>query len=386
MLKSSIWIAVFAIAVTCARAAPLNVPSDGSDGVLDRPASNVHLDLSEAVTGTWNDPVPESMKGKGIYDPVLWAVVYKYESVNVGFVSFGMHPTGAPVVWLVQGDVVIHGNVNLNGDGSQPGPGGFRGGDIVTGHGYSGGYGPGGGQGISGSGGSYATPGLGDGSSPDTVYGNAKVFPLIGGSGGSGHSGRFGGGGGGAIVIVAGGTIDLRGSIHANGGAGAFGGAGGGIRLVADRIIGTGNLRAQFGSGDIGNREGGMGRIRLEANTISLVDQGYPVASRGLVDEPLRIFPDSSTPSIRPIKLDGRLLGSDPRVLLPSLEFRNPGDYELEIEGFNVPLDSVVVARTVPGGTSTATLVGGDLGHSIWRATVTLVDGTVDIQVRANLP
>ena len=82
-------------------------------------------------------PTTASTPGAGVYDPNQWAVVFKYSSVivdGVYTVTFKNHPSHAPVVWLVSGDVTLAGEVNLDGQPwvyapalAEPGPGGFRG-------------------------------------------------------------------------------------------------------------------------------------------------------------------------------------------------------------------------------------------------------------------
>src|SRR5687767_14795514 len=136
--------------------AALAIPSDGSDGVLDITAST-KIDLSQAVTGAW-DANNGANAGKGVYDASKWAVVFKYSSVNIragATVTFANHPSRAPVVWLVNGDVIIDGVINLNGENgknepgsvAEPGPGGFRGGIRAWSFSpASGGFGPGGGK------------------------------------------------------------------------------------------------------------------------------------------------------------------------------------------------------------------------------------------------
>src|ERR1017187_8227250 len=123
--------------------AQLNIPSDGSDGALVI-SNNTVIDLSQAVTGSWTNN-NSANAGKGIYDPAKWAVVFKHSSVvisNGATLTFSNHPTHAPVVWLVNGDVTIQTNAILSVDGqnsytSDPanlplgGPGGFRGGSIA---------------------------------------------------------------------------------------------------------------------------------------------------------------------------------------------------------------------------------------------------------------
>ena len=119
--------------------AQLSIPGDGSDGALNI-TTNTVIDLSRAATGAW-DANNATTAGKGIYDPTKWAVVFKYSSVTISngaTVTFSNHPSRAPVVWLVNGDVMIHSNGVLSLDGqygvsdtinlAEPGPGGFRGG------------------------------------------------------------------------------------------------------------------------------------------------------------------------------------------------------------------------------------------------------------------
>lgn len=61
--------------------AQLNIPSDGSDGVF-APTEDTIVDLSQAVTGRWDDN-NSANAGKGNYDKDKWAIVFKYSSVNI---------------------------------------------------------------------------------------------------------------------------------------------------------------------------------------------------------------------------------------------------------------------------------------------------------------
>lgn len=249
--------------------------ANGSDGELRITVDTV-IDLAQAVTGTWNDDNSEHA-GNGIYDSDKWAVVFKYENVTVdagATLTFSNHPSRAPVVWLVSGDVSIDGTVSLDGQNwqhapanSEPGPGGFRGGSghYSTGVTQGAGLGPGGGGHASG--GSYGTEG-GRGPAP---YGNQSLIPLIGGSGGGGYAYVSGGAGGGAFLLASQNTISINGMLHSNGGTGhagdnykTGGGSGGGIRLVAETLSGKGTINALAGAGF---RSGGLGRIRLERVT-----------------------------------------------------------------------------------------------------------------------
>ena len=167
--------------------ADLTIPSDGSDGNFN-PATSVQIDLGLAANGAWNNPG----SGNGVYDTDKWAVVYKFSSVNIPngvTVSFKNHPSHAPVVWLVQGNVTINGIVNIAGQEAatpdptlgllprESGPGGFRGAAFGP-SGRGSGYGPG------GAGPSGYTTGHGQ---YLTAYGNPQIIPLIGGSGGGSY-------------------------------------------------------------------------------------------------------------------------------------------------------------------------------------------------------
>ncbi len=314
---------------TMAEAAVVVAGADGSDGELVVATSTV-IDLGKAATATWDTPSPTA--GLGVYDPQKWAVVFKYSSVNIATgatLTFINHPSRAPVVWLVNGNVTINGTLDINGKTyvgapnlAEPGPGGFRGGThfYTSGIGASAGFGVGGGGTEvtnRGFGGSHATAG---GSGP-AAYGNPSLIPLLGGSGGGGA--RFtggGGGGGGAMLIVAANTLTVNGSIQANGGSGrgsgfsdqqSGGGAGGGIRLVCDTLAGTGSLSAIGGGGQFA---GGLGRIRVErvvnANTIVATPDpsvlGLEAGATAL------IWPPAGAPEVKIVSIGGESVPDDP--------------------------------------------------------------------------
>ncbi len=278
----------------------ISVPgANGSDGALNVTANTV-LDLSLAPTAAWdaNPPTP----GRGVYDPEKWAVVYKYSSVNVASgttLTFKNNLSFAPVVWLVNGDVTISGTVNLNGSlygatTSEPGPGGFHGGPTGAG-----GLGPGGANVASTASASYGTKGTGGGAGAGDPYGNPQILPLMGGSGSSNR----GSGGGGAILIAATGTITVNGAITANALRGWFSGSdgsGGAIRLVAETISGTGQLRA------LGNTYGGDGRIRLEPDTTAAPSLSIePSPSAGRPAAPVLLWPPEEASSVRIVSVGG---------------------------------------------------------------------------------
>jgi len=225
-------------------------------------------------------------------------------------VTFTPNAANTPVTMLATGDVTIAGTLNLNGQlgitgsgtgptvnaGGAGGPGGFRGGQGgargSTNNDPSAGVGPGGGipQGLGacGIGGTYGAP-------PSFN----SLLPLFGGSGGGGQfgfedaSGSSGGGGGGALVLASSTNITVTGAITANGAAGgsqsnltirtAGGGSGGAIRLVAPEIAGAGTLQA-FG---LGNCNGGLGLIRLEAFRLTFEAVSNPIFATASVPGPV---------------------------------------------------------------------------------------------------
>lgn len=307
--------------------------ADGSDGAFN-PSSTVDVRLDFAPIGTWDGPNPNPGLGLGVYDQSKWAIVFRYSSVNIPSgvtVRFINHPANPPVVWLVAGPVTINGTLTVSTQGALDptgfqlgGPGGFRG---PLGQNGVGGLGPGGGSPGQQSA-SYAV-GL-------NSYGNSRVLPLIGGSGGP----YYGAAAGGAILIAASGIVAVNGSITANGGAGSGvnNGSGGGIRLICDRLQGTGSLAATSTAGIVG-------RIRVEANQVSFASTGTPTASFGLPGATATLWPESAVaPSVRVVSMGPEAVPSDPRA---SFEFpyadvnlTNGSAQVLVIEAANVPTGS----------------------------------------------
>ncbi len=407
--------------------AQITIPgADGSDGAFS-PTTDTQVDLSQAPTVSWD--TPSSQLGTGVYDAAKWAVVFKYTEVNVPAgvtVTFKNHPSRAPVVWLVQGNVTIEGVVSLNGQDqtgdaallSVPGSGGFRGGRARFSASVAGsaGLGPGGGDYFAtiygdGRAGAYASGQMGI-----PTYGNAGVVPLIGGSGGSGASNygiNGGGAGGGAILIGAGSTINISASgvLEANGGdGGAMGnpgqnggaGSGGGIRLAGNTVTGAGQLNALGGY-----RYGGDGRIRVEANNITLTNPGNPAFTKGVPADPAVIWPSAGAPTVRAVSLGGVLVPEDPRAELERCladvllgGFASLGPQTIMIEARNVPVAApagpwIVAVRVVnkysagyygSGPTVNATFVSGDNSQSLWQASLTLPTNYSAIQVRVSKP
>lgn len=305
--------------------------STGADGAFS-PTVNTQLELPPSGVlnyTTINIPagVTVTFKKNVANTPVVWLA-----SGNVNI---------AGNVYLIGGTST---NVGAAGDGSQGddslpglgGPGGYdggRGGQVGSNRAGGAGLGPGGGSGGvvtssnagyragGGAGGGYAGTGAcnyacqnwsahnvdwGILSYGGAAYGSSLLLPLIGGSGGGGGAGGLvfpgsgGGGGGGAILIASSGTITVSGKIYAYGGlSGAAsgqdvggtggGGSGGAIRLVATVIAGNGDINANGAAAGANAYDtylvGGtssVGRIRLEAETITRTATTAPVFSSGI--------------------------------------------------------------------------------------------------------
>ena len=380
--------------------AQLNVPSDGSDGVLNI-TSNTVIDLSQAVTGTWSDDNTTN-SGKGVYDPAKWAVVFKYQSVNIATnctVTFANHPSHAPVVWLVQSNAVVNGTVSVNGHDFdpfypdyllpvEPGPGGFRGG-CYSGSAYGSGYGPGGSNG----GGTQSQA-----SSYGAGYGGPTVMPLIGGSGGAstynpnlGWVPIAGPGGGGAILIAAN-VLTINGAISALAGNGFYHfsyydgtfydyAGDGAIRVVANQVLGTGILNA------------GNGRNKTDANYVSaqLVETPNTIAvAPGLNPN---IFPPDSDPVVSVLSVNGQTAPVDPVATVSNATDMNMGTnspVDVIIMSKNFPPNGAVSLRVVPkygnNFNVSASFVGGTFSNATWKATTTLPNGFCVLQAHATSP
>ena len=400
--RSLLLAALTLIAAAPALKAQLVIPSDGSDGDLIV-ATNTVIDLSKAVTGSW-DANNDANKGKGIYDSNKWAVVFKYSSVTISngaTLSFANHASRAPVVWLVKSNAIIDGILSLKGQNyvlapalAEPGPGGFRGGmgNYSFGADRSSGFGPGGGgfhpgDGRQGAGGSYGSRGS-FGPSP---YGNPSMLPLIGGSGGGGTSvsggpNNGGGGGGGAILVACSGTISVKGSIRANGGNGTSylgSGSGGGIRLVASSLTGTGTVEA-IGGVDA-SYTGGVGRIRIESVSSLSAIQVTPdpsVVPLQAAATPLIWLP-SDGPTARIVSIGVANVPADPRASFgtfgPDVTLPQVSTTPVVIETTNAEPASIVTVRVSPRA-------NGDYTETTAKPTQTNSTNPLVIRWLANVP
>jgi len=338
----------------------------------------VTIDLSQAITGKWDQPSTDP--GKGVYDPEKWAVVFKYSSVNVRtntVIKFKNHPSRAPVVWLVSGDVVIAGSVSVAGSyftssvPAEAGPGGYRGGQGAQGNLDTGsGFGLGGG-----------TRGAGT-----YFYGNSRIIPLMGGSGGAGSGANSGSGGGGAILIATRGRAEISGSVDANGlrtDGVSWGSSGGAIRLIANEVNGRGVLQAVGSS---------AGKVRIEAGSYSGSLTALPPT---IVVQPEllpTIWPSASAPQARIISVAGKSTPADPRANLDAagsdLTFQDDLPLDIVVETKNMDVDASTVniritPRNGPAQLVKATFDSGTTAQARWVATTKIPQGFAALQVRA---
>ncbi len=301
--------------------------------------------------------------------------ILNYTTINIPAgvtVTFTPNAANTPVFMLASGSVTIAGTINVNGSAGTAttpgagGPGGYPGGYAYTPYNVTGGYGlgPGGGPGsgptttpTTGVHGSYA--GIGTGNTAGSVYGNANILPLIGGSGGGGGyyccntvTTNNGGGGGGAILIASSGTITHTGTIQAKGGSAytnyAGNGSAGAIKLMAQNITGSGTL-------DASSTNGGYGRIRLESNSLSLYGTSTPAFTYGVPGSVFGIAPPTITiTSIGGVNTPATPTGSytTADVTLPNTT-TNP--VPVNISATNIPVGTVFSVKVVPQGWKTNT-------------------------------
>ncbi len=346
--------------------------STGADGAFDL---SVQPPITPSYVTTAGTTATVTLPSNGILNlttvnvPSGWTVKFIKNAANT------------PVSILATEDVVIGGTIDISGQSATSqtpgagGPGGYGGG-------YSGGSalpggnggGPGGGGGgpssgyINGGGGGFGTAGGTSGSgygAAGAAYGNARLIPLIGGSGGGGCAGDpgsakcGGGGGGGALLIASTTTITISGVLKADGGSTIYygcglgdcpcsgGGSGGAIRLIANIISGTGSITAKGGNLDR-SIKGGTGRIRIEAYTNSLASATDPPYTYG---QPGSVFasqmPILSITSIAGVNVPANPMGSyaQPDILLPST-ITNP--VTVAVAANNIPVGTTVTISVIP--------------------------------------
>lgn len=300
-----------------------------------------YIDMNEKADGVWN------------YQSI---VVPSY--VDVYFIK---NPANSPVTWLATENVEIEGRVIVNGENAPPtdysgevaegGPGGFAGGaggirfDVSGRYAGTPGQGPGGGIAPA-----AASQAGGDAQFTGT-YGNSLLQPMIGGSGGGGGSssdnnnGGNGGGGGGAILIATSKDMVINGAVLANGGNRNHGGAtwggfgsGGAIRLIADRISGSGQARALAGN----NAQ--TGRIRIEAYYRPFAPNSSPAPS---ATAPVEEVFTGDVPMLSITQVAGENVAQPPTgsTSSPDVVFTEAGEVSITVQGSNVPVGTPVSLR-----------------------------------------
>ena len=406
--------------------------ANGSDGSLTI-RTNTVIDLSQAVTDVW-DADNSANAGKGVYDSNKWAIVFKYLDVTVASnanVTFVNHPSRAPVVWLVSGNVRIDGVVNISGGvasvppaNAEPGPGGFRGGTgkYSSGVDAGSGFGLGGGWKFNHPDGWTVAQGGGFGSAGGgqiPPYGNPSLIPLLGGSGGSGSTRGQpndpfppigGGAGGGAILVGCRNTVTLDGVIMADGGRGfdnlgtrlaiSSAGSGGGIRLVCSSLVGNGTISAVGGAADGSREAGGVGRIRIErvsnANSLKLVPD--PSVVDLVENSTALLWPPAFAPEVRVLSIGNTNAPADPRagfgavgadVTLPLTQ-----NTPILIETKNVEKASQVLVRLTPRynvkhseiAATVQSIISNDPLIIRWSAILPVTPGYSAVQVKVVRP
>jgi hypothetical protein len=329
--------------------------------------------------------------------------VWNYTSITIGAgvkLTFPRNTANTPVTWLASGDVKIDGELNLDGTqtpgypfgsnliGNQGkgGPGGFDGGLGGTRFSASGSYAGTPGQGPGG-GGSGISSGQ-DGTSASSNYGNSYLQPLVGGSGGGGsgssdtQDGGNGGGGGGAILISSSRDLAVNGTIHANGGDGSWGdynswyhrigfhggsGSGGAIRLVGDRVLGTGRLEATSPSG-----ASNYGKLRIEGYIRSLLQTGT-ASHTPTVSAPVVTAPSNTQPALAVTSVAGQPVAQPPtgNPASPDVVFSSAGSITITVTATNIPDTTPVTCRVTSGSQIISLPINGDPAVTLSGGTAT---------------
>jgi hypothetical protein len=184
-------------------------------------------------------------------------------------------------------------------------------------------------------------------------------------------------------------TLGSNTGIQASGGGGQFGGSGGAVRIIADTYYSP-SYNSAYAPGGPG---GGNGRIRIEANTVTM----QPTTPAASVVPPAAIpviFPPSQ-PKLTVTSIDGQAASADPQgAFLPNnptlVNIAKTTATHVVINAVNVPADWTVTVRSAPKNgdevIATASKVSGTDASSIWAADIVLPLGYNALQVRAVKP
>jgi hypothetical protein len=235
------------------------------------------------------------------------------------------------------------------------------------------------------------------------------VIPPIGGSGGGGAAansatsaaGGNGGGGGGAIVIASSRDITVNGIVSANGGFfgrnsannGAVGGlgSGGAVKLVADRILGGGQIHARNGNGAVTSNFGG--HVRLESYLRPFDISGTVSAGARSNSAPVIGVNFNNPPNLIVSQIAGENVAQPPTGSFnsPDVIFTQAGPINVTVTATNIPDGTPVTLRittsssiiTLPGGGDPAVTLAG--GTATFSTTVPAGFGTVQAFANYNV-
>jgi hypothetical protein len=360
-LIAALWLPVICLA-------QVNSGSDGSDGAFN-PTTNIVINMADHPNG-----------------------IYQYTSVSIPSgvtVTFIPSANNSPVTWLVQSNVVISGAINISGQGPSGaagglgGPGGYRGG--TGGSSPTSGQGPGGGSAQYGSGGNASFGGAGitvwGSIQPGATYGNIFLIPLLGGSGGGGQGSTGGYGGGGAMLIATSGNVEIDGVLSSGSSYSYFydeptenviggSGSGGAIRVVASKIIGSGQITTATVYG-----AGGLGRVRFDTyendfgGSISGV---FTQGSQFIIIPTSGQLPQLTVTSVGGIPVSASPSGqiSTPDAVL-SAQQNNP--IPIVVSCANLPLNAPVTVTVKPMNGSPVSAVGYNNTGTLASSTATVL-------------
>jgi hypothetical protein len=175
----------------------------------------------------------------------------------------------------------------------------------------------------------------------------------------------------------------MNGSCHSFGGGGSTGyarytggGSGGAIRLVANQILGSGQIQA-YGDG-----AGEPGRIRLEGNVVSSTLSITPLTVGVQPNSPVIIWPAANAPTVVVTSIAGISVPPDPSAVMSSstsaddLTIGNTSPVAIRLQTTNFPTNGAVYVYISPrnGGNETtlqAGFVSGNANQATWQVTTT---------------